>query len=50
MTASLLSVVEKTVIFRYMYVMKELMKMNPLLVNVYNFTWTKTGLHNFREL
>lgn len=32
------------------HVMKELMKMNPLLVNVHNFSWTKTGLHNFNNL
>ncbi|MFC1624244.1 N-acetyl sugar amidotransferase [Candidatus Omnitrophota bacterium] len=32
------------------YVMKKLMKMNPLLVNVYNFGWTKTGLHNFDNM
>ncbi len=32
------------------YVMKELMKMNPLLVNVYNFSWTDTGLHNFNNM
>ncbi len=32
------------------YVMKELMKMNPLLVNVCNFSWTKTGLRNFNNM
>lgn len=32
------------------YIMKELMKMNPLLVNVYNFSWTQTGLHNFNNM
>lgn len=32
------------------YVMKELMKMNPLLVNVCNFSWTNTGLRNFDNL
>ena len=32
------------------YVMKELMHMNPLLVNVSNFSWTKTGLHNFNNI
>ena len=32
------------------YVMKELMNMNPLLVKVYNFSWTKTGLNNFNNL
>jgi len=32
------------------YIMKELMGMNPLLVNVYNFSWTDTGLHNFNNM
>lgn len=32
------------------YVMKELMGMNPLLVNVSNFSWTKAGLHNFNNI
>ncbi len=32
------------------YVMKELMKMNPLLINVHNFSWTETGRHNFNNL
>ena len=32
------------------YVMKELMKMNPLLVNVDNFSWTKTGRRNFYNM
>ena len=32
------------------YVMKELMNMNPLLVNVYNFSWTEAGLHNFNNM
>lgn len=32
------------------YVMKELMGMNPLLVNVYNFDWTDTGRHNFNNM
>lgn len=32
------------------YVMKELMKMNPLLINVYNFSWTETGRHNFNNM
>jgi len=32
------------------YVMKELMKMNPLLVNVSNFSWTEAGLHNFNNM
>ncbi len=32
------------------YVMKELMKMNPLLVNVHNFSWTKTGYDNFNNM
>ena len=33
-----------------LYVMKELMKMNPLLLNVHNFAWSQTGLHNFNNL
>ena len=32
------------------HVFKELMKMNPLLVNAYNFSWTQTGLHNFNNM
>lgn len=32
------------------YVMKELMNMNPLLVNVANFSWTETGRHNFDNM
>ncbi len=32
------------------YFIKEVMKMNPLLVNVYNFSWTETGLKNFNNL
>ncbi len=32
------------------HVMKELMKMNPLLINVSNFSWTDTGRHNFNNL
>jgi N-acetyl sugar amidotransferase len=32
------------------YVMKKLMKMNPLLINVYNFSWTNAGLHNFNNM
>lgn len=32
------------------YMMKEVMKMNPLLINVYNFSWTETGLHNFNNM
>ena len=32
------------------YVMKELMKMNPLLVNVANFSWTDAGRHNFDNM
>ena len=32
------------------YIMKEVMKMNPLLVNVDNFSWTKTGRHNFYNM
>jgi len=29
------------------YIMKEVMKMNPLLVSVDNFSWTNAGRHNF---
>lgn len=32
------------------YMMKEVMKMNPLLVTVDNFTWTETGRHNFKNI
>ena len=32
------------------YAMKELMKMNPLLINVYNFSWTETGMGNFNNM
>jgi N-acetyl sugar amidotransferase len=32
------------------YVMKELMKMNPLLINVSNFDWTEAGRHNFNNM
>jgi len=32
------------------YAMKELMKMNPLLINVGNFAYTKAGLDNFNNL
>lgn len=32
------------------YVMKELMKMNPLLINVANFSWAETGRHNFNNM
>lgn len=32
------------------YVMKELLNMNPLVVNVANFSWTNTGLHNFNNM
>lgn len=32
------------------YVMKELMHMNPLILNVYNFDWTQAGLHNFNNM
>ena len=32
------------------YVMKELMKMNPLLVTVNGFSWTQTGLQNFNNI
>jgi hypothetical protein len=30
--------------------MKEVMKMNPLLVNVDNFSWTTTGRQNFYNM
>jgi len=32
------------------HLIKEVLKMNPLLVNVYNFSWTNTGLDNFNNL
>ena len=32
------------------YVMKELMRMNPLLVNVSNLSWTETGRRNFDNM
>lgn len=32
------------------YIMKEVMKMNPLLVNVDNFSWTETGRHNYYNM
>jgi N-acetyl sugar amidotransferase len=32
------------------YVMKDLMKMNPLLVSVDNLSWTETGRHNIQNL
>ncbi len=32
------------------HMMKEVMKMNPLLVSVDNFTWTKTGRDNFYNI
>lgn len=32
------------------HVMKNLMKMNPLLVNINNFSWTETGRHNFNNM
>lgn len=32
------------------HVMKELMGMNPLLVNVANFSWTETGRQNFDNM
>jgi len=32
------------------YVLKEKLHMNPLLVSVNNFSWTKTGLHNWSNL
>jgi len=31
------------------YIMKEKMKMSPLLVNVANFSWTETGRRNFEN-
>ena len=32
------------------HLIKEVLKMNPLLINVYNFSWTQTGLDNFNNL
>jgi N-acetyl sugar amidotransferase len=32
------------------YVMKELMHMNPLLLNVFNFDYTEAGLHNLTNM
>ena len=32
------------------YMMKEVMKMNPLLINVDNFSWTETGRQNFYNM
>lgn len=32
------------------HLIKEVLKMNPLLVNIYNFSWTQTGLDNFNNL
>jgi len=32
------------------YLMKEKMGMNPLLLNVYNFDWTEVGLYNFNNM
>jgi N-acetyl sugar amidotransferase len=32
------------------FVMKELMKMNPLLLNVWNLSWTSTGIQNFNNM
>lgn len=32
------------------YMMKEVMKMNPLLVSVDNFSWTEAGRHNFQNI
>lgn len=32
------------------YIMKEVMKMNPLLVNVANLSWTETGRRNFDNM
>ena len=32
------------------YILKEKLGLNPLLVTVNNFSWTKTGLHNWNNL
>ena len=32
------------------HVIKELLKMNPLLISVSNFSWTQTGLKNFTNI
>jgi len=32
------------------HLIKDVLKMNPLLINVYNFSWTRTGLDNFNNL
>lgn len=32
------------------YVFKELLKMNPLVVSVNNFSWTETGKHNWNNM
>lgn len=32
------------------HIMKECFDMNPLLLNVYNYSWTKTGMHNFLNM
>jgi len=32
------------------YVMKTLLKMNPLLINVWNNSWTSTGIQNFNNM
>jgi len=29
------------------HVLKDLLGMNPLLLNIYNYSWTDTGMHNF---
>lgn len=31
------------------YIMKKKLDMNPLLLNIANFTWTKAGIHNFKN-
>jgi len=32
------------------YLLKEILKMNPLLINVGNFSWTETGRQNFNNM
>lgn len=32
------------------HLIRDVLKMNPLLVNIYNFSWTDTGLKNFNNL
>jgi N-acetyl sugar amidotransferase len=32
------------------HVVKNILKLHPLLVNVYNFSWTQTGLDNFNNM